>query len=120
MFVAVAGGLAAVALLGPAAVPAGGRHCSPVVTNLGPGYSKATVLIVTGRTDCEKSRRVIFKALSLTGYGHRQIEGWDCSSTGAGGTGVHGASCTTEGEKGEERIRSTVPQRCPGCDKVKD
>jgi hypothetical protein len=111
-----------VALLGlvKARPSAAALHCTPVVTNLGPGFSQATVLIVTGRTDCEKARRVIFKALSRSPYGHRQIEGWDCESTGAGATGIHGASCSTEGEKGITKIRSTVPKRCPGCHKVKD
>ena len=50
---------------------AAARHCSPVVTGAGPGFTQASVLIVTGRTDCEKSRKVIFKALSTTSYASR-------------------------------------------------
>ena len=96
------------------------RRCSPVVTGAGPGFTQATVLIVTGRTDCEKSRKVIFRALSTTRYESRAINGWHCASSARGGSGVYGARCTTEGEKGEEAIKSTLPQRCPGCHKARD
>jgi hypothetical protein len=99
---------------------AASRRCAPVVTNAGPGFTMASVLIVSGRVDCEKSRRVIFKALSTVAYESRRIEGWDCGSSAKGGTGVYGARCTREGEKGEEVIKSTLPQRCPGCHKVRD
>ena len=96
------------------------RRCSPVVTAAGPGLTQATVLIVAGRTDCEKSRKVIFRALSTTRYESKTINGWDCASAAKGGSGVFGARCTTEGEKGEEVIKSTLPQRCPGCHKTRD
>jgi hypothetical protein len=96
------------------------RRCSPVVTGAGPGFTQATVLIVTGRTDCEKSRKVIFRALSTTRYESKSIDGWHCASAAKGGSGVYGARCTTEGEKGEEAIKSTLPQRCPGCHKARD
>jgi hypothetical protein len=96
------------------------RRCSPVVTGAGPGFTQATVLIVTGRTDCEKSRKVIFRALSTSRYESKTINGWDCASAAKGGSGVFGARCTTEGEKGEEVIKSTLPQRCPGCHKTRD
>jgi hypothetical protein len=99
---------------------AASRRCAPVVTNAGPGFTMASVLIVSGRVDCEKSRRVIFKALSTAPYESRRIEGWDCGSSARGGSGVYGARCTREGEKGEEVIKSTRPQRCPGCHKVRD
>ena len=106
--------------LGATRSDASGRHCSPVVTNAGPGYNKATVLIVTGRTDCEKSRKVVYKALSTSRYEHHQIGGWDCSSTSKGPSGVYGARCSTEGEIGVEVIKSTLPKRCPGCHKTRD
>ena len=64
--------------------------------------SDAIVLIVTGRTDCEKSRKVIFRALSNTRYESKAINGWHCASSAKGGSGVYGARCTTEGEKGED------------------
>jgi hypothetical protein len=99
---------------------AASRRCSPVVTGLGPGFTRASVLIVTGRVDCEKSRQVIFKALSKATYEDKGIEGWACRSTNRGPSGVYGARCTTEGEKGEEVIKSTLPQRCPGCHKTRD
>ena len=103
-----------------AGAEAANRRCAPVVTSLGPGFTKASVLIVTGRVDCEKSRRVIFKALSTAPYEGKEIAGWDCRSTRRGGSGVYGARCTTEGEKGEELIKSTLPRRCPGCHKIRD
>jgi hypothetical protein len=99
---------------------AAARHCAPVVTNVGPGFTKASVLIVSGRVDCQKSRKVIFRALSTTAYESTQINGWNCKSASKGGSGVYGARCTTEGEKGEEVIKSTVPERCPGCDNIRD
>ena len=99
---------------------AAGRHCAPVVTAAGPGFTQASVLIVSGRVDCEKSRKAIFRALSTTPYESRAIEGWDCSSSARGGSGVYGARCTREGEKGEEVIKSSLPQRCPACHKTRD
>jgi hypothetical protein len=99
---------------------AAARHCAPVVTSAGPGFTKASVLIVSGRVDCQKSRKVIFKALSTIAYESTQVNGWNCKSTSKGGSGVYGARCTAEGEKGEEVIKSTVPQRCPGCDNIRD
>jgi hypothetical protein len=99
---------------------AAARRCAPVVTKTGPGLTQASVLIVTGRADCEKSRKVIFEALSTVFYKNRLVKGWHCASTDKGRSGVYGAQCTNEGEKGEEVIRSTVPQRCPGCDKPRD
>lgn len=99
---------------------AASRRCAPVVTAAGPGFTQASVLIVSGRVDCEKSRRAVFKALSTTPYESRMIEGWDCRSSARGGNGVYGARCTREGEKGEEVIKSTRPQRCPGCHKTRD
>ena len=99
---------------------AAARHCSPVVTGAGPGFTQASVLIVTGRTDCEKSRKVIFKALSTSPYASRLVNGWNCASTARGGSGVYGARCTTEGEKGEEVIKSTLPRPCPSCHKPRD
>jgi hypothetical protein len=95
-------------------------HCAPVVTGAGPGFSQATVLIVTGRTDCEKSRKVIYAALSTVSYKSKPVNGWYCASTARGDSGVYGARCTTEGEKGEVVIKSTIPQRCPGCHKTRD
>ena len=99
---------------------AAARRCAPIVTTTGPGFTQASVLIVTGRTDCEKSRKVISAALSTTSYKKKLVNGWQCASTAKGRSGVYGARCTTEGEKGEEVIKSTVPQRCPGCDKARD
>jgi hypothetical protein len=99
---------------------AAARHCAPVVTSAGHGFTQASVLIVTGRTDCEKSRKVIYKALSTTSYGSKRINGWDCASTSKGSSGVFGARCTTEGEKGAEVIKSSVPKPCPGCHKTRD
>jgi hypothetical protein len=99
---------------------AAGRRCAPVVTAVGPGFTQASVLIVTGRVDCEKSRKAIFRALSTTPYESRTIEGWNCRSSARGGSGVYGARCTREGEKGEEVIKSTLPQRCPACHKTRD
>jgi hypothetical protein len=96
------------------------RYCSPVVTVAGPGFTQASVLIVTGRTDCEKSRKVVFRALSTIPYESRAINGWQCASAAKGGSGVYGARCTTEGEKGEEVIKSTLPRPCPGCHKPRD
>ena len=99
---------------------AGARRCAPVVTKTGPGYTQASVLIVDGRVDCEKSRKVIYEALSTSSYKSKTINGWDCESTQKGRSGVFGARCTTEGEKELETIKSTVPQRCPGCDGIRD
>ena len=99
---------------------AAGRRCAPVVTAAGPGFTQASVLIVTGRVDCEKSRKAIFRALSTTFFESRTIEGWNCGSSARGGSGVYGARCTREGEKGEEVIKSTLPQRCPTCHKTRD
>jgi hypothetical protein len=112
--------IATVLWLGAATSDAANRRCAPVVSAAGPGLTKASVLIVSGRVDCEKSRKVIFKALSTAPYERRQLKGWDCTSTAEGGSGVFGALCTAEGEKGEEVIRSTLPQRCPGCSKLRD
>jgi hypothetical protein len=120
---AVACVLAATAIavwLGAATSDAANRRCAPVVSAEGPGLTKASVLIVSGRVDCEKSREVIFKALSVTPYERLQLKGWDCTSTAEGGSGVFGARCTAEGEKGEEVIRSTLPRRCSGCNKLRD
>jgi hypothetical protein len=108
------------ALLQAAESDAASRRCAPVVTAAGPGFTQASVLIVSGRVDCEKSRKAIFKALSTTPYKSRTVEGWDCSSSARGGSGVYGARCTREGEKGEETIKSTLPQRCPACHKTRD
>ena len=99
---------------------AASRRCAPVVTAAGPGFTQASVLIVSGRVDCEKSRKAIFRALSTTPYRSRTIEGWDCGSSARAGSGVYGARCTREGEKGEEVIKSTLPQRCPACHKIRD
>ena len=100
---------------------AAARHCAPVVTNAGPGLTKATVIIVDGRVDCEKSRKVIFKALSATSYKHRTINGWDCESTKrASASQLFGARCTTEGDVEIETIKSTVPHRCPDCNGIKN
>ena len=99
---------------------AAGRRCAPVVTAAGPGFTQASVLIVSGRVDCEKSRKAIFRALSTTPYESRTIEGWNCRSSARGGSGVYGARCTREGEKGEEVIKSTLPRRCPACHKTRD
>ena len=96
------------------------RRCAPVVTAAGPGFSQASVLIVSGRVDCEKSRKAIFRALSTTPYESRTIEGWNCRSSARGGSGVYGARCTRQGEKDEEVIRSTLPQRCSACHKTRD
>jgi hypothetical protein len=112
--------LGAVAWLQAPEADAAGRRCAPVVTAAGPGFTQASVLIVTGRVDCEKSRKAIFRALSTTPYESRTIEGWHCRSSARGGSGVYGARCTREGEKGEEVIKSTLPQRCPGCHKTRD
>lgn len=99
---------------------AASRRCAPVVTAAGPGFTQASVLIVSGRADCEKSRKVVFRALSTTAYRSRTIEGWHCRSSAKGGSGVYGARCTRQGEKGEEVIKSTLPQRCPACHKTRD
>jgi hypothetical protein len=99
---------------------AAARRCAPVVTAAGPGFTQASVLIVNGRVDCEKSRKAIFKALSTTPYRSRTIEGWNCRSTAKGGSGVYGARCTRRGEKDEEVIKSSLPQRCPACHKTRD
>jgi hypothetical protein len=99
---------------------AASRRCAPVVTAAGPGFTQAAVVIVSGRVDCEKSRKAIFRALSTTPYESRRIEGWDCRSSARGSSGVYGARCTREGEKGEEVIKSTLPRRCPGCHKTRD
>lgn len=64
--------------------------------------------------------RVIYRALSTSPYKSKQINGWDCETTTKGRSGVYGARCTTQGEKEEEIIKSTVPQRCPGCDGIRD
>jgi hypothetical protein len=97
------------------------RRCAPVVTGTGPGLTKASVLILSGRVDCEKSRKVIFKALSTTSYKSRQINGWDCeSTTRASSNDLYGARCTTQGEREEETIKSTVPHRCHGCDGIRN
>jgi hypothetical protein len=112
--------LAALACLQATESDAAGRRCAPVVTAAGPGFTQASVLIVSGRVDCEKARKAIFKALSTTPYESRRIEGWDCKSSARGGSGVYGARCTREGEKGEEVIKSTLPQRCPTCHKTRD
>jgi hypothetical protein len=113
-------GLAACAWLQVADADASVRHCAPVVSKTGPGFTKASVVIVTGRVDCQKSRKVIFEALSTASYKSKQINGWDCQSTGKGGSGVYGARCSTQGEKGEEVIKSTVPEHCGGCDNIRD
>ena len=118
MFCALAVGAAA--WLQAADSDAAGRRCAPVVTAAGPGFTQASVLIVSGRVDCEKSRKVIFKALSTTRYKSRTIEGWRCRSSAKGGSGVYGARCTMQGEKDEEVIKSTLPQRCPACHKTRD
>lgn len=112
--------LAAIACLQATESDAAGRRCAPVVTAAGPGFTQASVLIVSGRVDCEKSRKAIFRALSTTPYMGRAIEGWSCRSSGRGGSGVYGARCTKQGEKGEEVIKSTLPQRCPNCHKTRD
>jgi hypothetical protein len=112
--------LGAVACLQATEAGAAGRRCAPVVTAAGPGFTQASVLIVSGRVDCEKSRKAIFRALSTAPYESRTIEGWDCGSSARGGSGVYGARCTREGEKGEEVIKSTLPQRCPACHKTRD
>ena len=112
---AVAGG----ACLRPAESGAASLRCAPVVTGAGPGLTKAWVWIVSGRVDCEKSREVIFKALSTSPYEEMQIKGWACKSTDRGGSGVWGARCTRDGERGEEVIRSTLPRRCPRCRKIR-
>jgi hypothetical protein len=92
-----------------------------VVTKEGPGFTKASVLIVAGRVDCEKSRKVIWQALSPKRYKHRRIAGWDCASTArASASGLFGASCEAEGERGREVIKSTTPHRCPDCDSVRN
>ena len=72
--------LGAVAWLQAAESDAASRRCAPVVTAAGPGFTQASVLIVSGRVDCEKSRKAIFRALSTTPYESRPIEGWDCRS----------------------------------------
>jgi len=112
-------GVAIAASLQPAGSDAANRRCSPVVTAVGPGFAKAFVLILTGRVDCEKSREVIFKALSTSPYEEKQIKAWDCRSTDRGGSGVYGARCATQGERDEELIRSTIPRRCPACRKIR-
>lgn len=96
------------------------RYCSPVVTNAGPGYSKASFYILTGRTDCEKARKVIWQALSVTSYKQRQIQGWSCASTSrAGSSGLYGARCERDGPDEYEAIKSAVPHRCPDCDGIR-
>jgi hypothetical protein len=107
--------LALLAVSGAERAEAGARHCAQIISRVGPGYTKATVLIVSGRVDCEKSRRVIYKALSGKRYGKRRIAGWSCTSTRPGRSGVFGARCESEGYVGREVIKSSVPQRCPGC-----
>lgn len=92
------------------------RYCSPVVTNAGPGYSEASVYILSGRTDCEKSRKVIWQALSATPYGQRQIQGWSCATTDrASKSDLYGVRCEMSGEEEHEAIKSTLPHRCPDC-----
>jgi hypothetical protein len=96
------------------------RYCSPVVTNTGPGYSKASVYILTGRTDCEKARPVIWQALSPSSYKKRQIAGWSCASTSrAGKADLYGARCERNGPEEYEAIKSTVPHRCGDCDGIR-
>lgn len=114
--------LALFAWHGAARSEAGGlRYCSPIVTNAGPGYSKASLYIISGRTDCEKSRKVIAQALSPSSYKQRRIQGWDCASTTrAGHSELFGARCEMYGEEEREVIKSTVPHRCPDCHGVRD
>jgi hypothetical protein len=111
------GALCAASLLDTPAAPAY-QYCSPVVTNAGPGFSKAAVLIVSGRTDCEKSRKVIFRALSAKHYDKRKVLGWTCESTKRA-DGAYGALCRKSA--GESLvIKSTTPHRCPGCHGTRD
>ena len=102
----------------------GSRRCAPVVVKApGGGFDSAAVLIVAGKTDCEKSRRLISKALSAARFEDRQIAGWSCSTTARVSSGhVFGASCVLEsGPNGErEAVRSTTPRPCPGCKSVRD
>lgn len=101
--------------LGADRAGAGARHCAPVVSRVGPGLTKAKVLILNGRVDCLQSRKVVYRALSKKRYKKRRVAGWTCTSTRHGRSGVFGARCATEGYAGREVIRSTVPQRCPDC-----
>jgi hypothetical protein len=97
------------------------RRCSPVAGKApSGGFDRATVLVVAGKLDCEKSRLQIFKALSATRYEGRQIAGWTCSSTARAGSGhLYGATCTREGDE-REAVRSTVPRPCHSCSSTRD
>jgi hypothetical protein len=99
---------------------AGSKHCSLVVTKAGDTkYSKALVLILEGKVDCEKARKAIFSALSATKYSSRQIGGWTCRSTNrAAPSGPYGAECVKENPY--EVIKSTTPQPCQSCTHIRD
>jgi hypothetical protein len=97
------------------------RRCSPVVGRApSGGFDRATVLVVAGKIDCEKSRRQIWNALSAKSYANRQIGGWTCSSTGRVGSGhLYGATCVREGAE-REAVRSTTPKPCHSCSSIRN
>jgi hypothetical protein len=118
----VAVGLLAEWLGGPRpATAAQFKRCSPVVAHApGGGFDRAAVLVVSGKQDCEKSRRAISGALSSSRYNDRVIGGWTCFSTARAGSGhLYGASCVRESEE-REAVRSTTPRPCHSCSKVRD
>ena len=100
------------------------RYCSPVVVKApGGGFDSAAVLVTAGKVDCEKSRKLIGKALSPQPYSERQIAGWTCSTTTRASSGhLYGAGCALESGQGGEReaVRSTTPRPCPSCKSARD
>lgn len=96
--------------------------CAPVVVKAG-GFYSARVTVVSGRTDCEKARRQIYKAISPTRYSDREINGWTCSSTTRAGSGPFGAKCAKEAASSREPrevIQSAQPRLCGGCSSTRN
>jgi hypothetical protein len=112
----------AVGVFGDAAPASAGqyRRCAPVVGRAPGGFDRATVLVVAGKVDCEKSRHAIWNALSGKRYADRDIQGWTCSSTARVSSGhLFGATCVREdGER--EAVRSTTPRPCPSCSSIRE
>lgn len=98
------------------------KSCAPVVVKAG-GFYTARVMVVSGRTDCEKARLEIYAAISPTRYSGREVNGWTCSTTSKAGSGPFGAKCAKEADSYKEPrevIQSTQPRPCGDCHSIRD